>query len=80
MTYYAKSPQKDGTQETVQNHLYKVKKLAGKYGLVFGAETSASLCGIFHDFGKYSPSFQKVLQGTQTNIDHAISGALVKQK
>ena len=75
MVYYAKSPEKDGSQETVQTHLQVVKNLAGEYGKAFGAEKSAELCGLFHDFGKYSPTFQNVLKRTQTGVDHAICGA-----
>ena len=75
MTYYAKSPQQDGRQETVQAHAQAVKALAHTYGKSFGAEIPAELCGLFHDFGKYSSAFQKVLQGTRTGVDHAIGGA-----
>lgn len=73
--YYAKSQRKDGTQETVQEHLQAVETLASTYGKSFGQEIPAGLCGLFHDFGKYSPDFQNVLKRTQTGIDHAISGA-----
>ena len=76
MTYYAKSPQRDGTQETVREHTQKVKVLAQTYGKSFGEEISAGLCGVFHDFGKYSSAFQQVLQGTRTGVDHAIAGAV----
>ena len=75
MIYYAKSLQKDGTQETVKEHLQIVASLAQKYGKAFSAEIPAGLCGLFHDFGKYSPDFQKVLQGTKSGVDHAIGGA-----
>ena len=75
MMYYAKSPQKGGTQETVREHLQAVETLAQTYGESFGAGTPAGLCGLFHDFGKYSAAFQKVLLGTQTGVDHAIGGA-----
>ena len=75
MEYYAKSPDKDGIQETVQAHLQAVKTLAGEYGRVWGEEKAAELCGLFHDFGKYSLAFQNVLKGAQTGIDHAICGA-----
>ena len=75
MTYYAKSPDKDGTQETVQAHLKAVKALAGEYGRAWGEEKTAELCGLFHDFGKYSLAFQNVLKGTEIGIDHAICGA-----
>ena len=73
--YYAKSPQKGGTQETVREHLQAVETLAQTYGESFGAGTPAGLCGLIHDFGKYSAAFQKVLLGTQTGVDHAIGGA-----
>lgn len=46
----------------------------------FGKEISlpmtAWLCGIFHDFGKYSVLFQNVLNGTAGGIGHAICGAV----
>ena len=73
--YYAKSSQKDGTGETVREHLQAVETLARIYGKAFDAEIPADLCGLFHDFGKYSAAFQKVLQGTQTGVDHATGGA-----
>ena len=75
MIYYAKSSQKDGTGETVREHLQAVETLARIYGKAFDAEIPADLCGLFHDFGKYSAAFQRVLQGTQTGVDHAIGGA-----
>lgn len=75
MIYYAKSSQKDDAQETVKKHLQAVGSLAQIYGKTFEAEIPAGLCGLFHDFGKYSSAFQKVLQGTQSGIDHAISSA-----
>lgn len=75
MTYYAKSPRQDGTQETVREHLQAVKAIAQTYGRSFDAEIAAGLCGLFHDFGKYSSAFQKVLQGTEEGVDHAVSGA-----
>ena len=76
MDYYAKSPRADGTRETVEQHLMSVAALAGQYGAAFGEMESAYLCGLFHDFGKYSEAFQNVLRGTQTGIDHAICGAV----
>lgn len=75
MTYYAKSSQQDGIQQTVREHTQAVKKLAQTYGKAFGAEIPAALCALFHDFGKYSLGFQQVLQGTRTGVDHAIGGA-----
>ena len=49
MTYYAKSSQQDGIQQTVREHTQAVKKLAQTYGKAFGAEIPAALCALFFD-------------------------------
>ncbi|MCD7854095.1 MAG: CRISPR-associated endonuclease Cas3'' [Clostridiales bacterium] len=72
--YYAKSPRADGSQETVGKHCRKVSELAAAYGSEFGQGDEAALCGLFHDFGKYSKDFQDVLNGTKTGVDHAVCG------
>lgn len=74
--YYAKSPQADGHQPFVKEHLEAVSKLAGHFGAVFGCQAEAMIAGKFHDFGKYSVLFQDgVLPGLRQHIDHAICGA-----
>ena len=73
--YYAKSKRKDGTQEFVNKHLEKVSEKAGVFGEQIGSRKTAELCGKLHDFGKYSKSFQDVLEGKRTHIDHALCGA-----
>lgn len=74
-TYYAKSKRSDGTQVTVKEHLSAVSEYAAKYGADAGIDAEARLAGLFHDFGKYSDSFQDVLLGLRRNIDHAACGA-----
>lgn len=74
-TYYAKSRDASGHQETNREHLQKVSSLAEQYGREIGRSEEARLCGLLHDFGKYSHKFQDVLSGTRTGIDHAIGGA-----
>ena len=74
-TYYAKSKRSDGTQVTVREHLSAVSEYAAKYGVAAGIDAEARLAGLFHDFGKYSDSFQDVLLGLRRNIDHAACGA-----
>ena len=74
MEYYAKSPNLQGYQETVKEHLQRVAALAREYGKALGSEDITELAGHVHDFGKYSPSFQDVLAGTRTGVDHAASG------
>lgn len=73
--YYAKSKREDGTQELLRDHLSKVSELAGEFGEQIHSRKSAELCGKLHDFGKYSESFQGVLEGRCSHIDHAVCGA-----
>ncbi len=73
--YFAKSRSSCGIQKTVKEHLCDVAQKAGEYGEVFGRKKEAALCGQLHDFGKYSDAFQRVLNGTAHNIDHAVCGA-----
>ena len=73
--YYAKSPDMDGFQETNQSHLLKTSHLAQQFGAEIHRADEARLCGLLHDFGKYSQRFQDVLKGTASGVDHAIGGA-----
>ena len=75
MEYYAKSKNLQGYQETVKEHLQKVSALAREYGEALGLAEAAELEGLVHDFGKYTASFQDVLKGTRTGVDHAMGGA-----
>ena len=75
MIYYAKSPNSQGYQQTVKEHLLAVAELAQKFGADIGLEAAAELAGQTHDFGKYSQAFQEVLSGTRIGIDHAMGGA-----
>lgn len=75
MEYHAKSPNPQGYQETVKDHLQEVAAFAQKYGEALGLADAAKLEGQVHDFGKYTQRFQNVLEGIETGIDHAIGGA-----
>ena len=66
MIYYAKSPNSQGYQQTVKEHLQAVAELAQKFGTPMGLATAAKLAGQTHDFGKYSQAFQEVLRGIRT--------------
>lgn len=72
MTYYAKSTP---TWVTNKEHLSKVSDLAYKFGIEIDMPEAAGIAGQFHDVGKYGESFQQVLLGTKTGIDHAFSSA-----
>ena len=75
MEYYAKSKNPQGHQEAVKEHLQKAAALAREYGEALGLADVAELEGLVHDFGKYTKSFQDVLKGTRTGVDHAMGGA-----
>lgn len=76
MIYYAKSPNSQGYQQTVKEHLLVVAERAQKFGTPIGLDTAAELAGQTHDFGKYSQAFQEVLRGIRTGgVDHAMGGA-----
>lgn len=74
--FYAKSPLGDGRQPTVAEHLRGVAELAGKFGKDVRMPEAAYLAGQFHDFGKYSDAFQRVLRREESRIDHAVGGAV----
>lgn len=75
MAYYAKSVLDNGRQPTVAEHLRAVMALAEAFGTDVGMRDEARLAAAFHDFGKYSEDFQKVIRGEKTGVDHAIAGA-----
>ena len=74
ITFYAKSSA-DGKQISVRQHLSEVATQAEEFAASFEASKAARLAGLFHDFGKYSEAFQKVLTGERQRIDHAVCGA-----
>lgn len=73
--YYAKSRLKNGRQPTVLEHIQDVAVQAARFGSQFGREEEARAAGLFHDAGKYSDAFQKVLERERGGVDHAFSGA-----
>ena len=74
--FYAKS-EHNGIQPTVRDHLAAVAEAAGQFAAAFDCEREAYFAGLFHDFGKYSQSFQDVLKHKRDGIDHAVCGAVV---
>ena len=80
MIYFAKSVLASGSQPTVQEHLEKVSSLASRFGEDLSMKEEAALAGLFHDFGKYSLQFQRVLSGDAFHVDHALPGAVFLSK
>ena len=76
-TYYSKSANIHHGRITAMEHLENVQNLSHVFGADVGMPNSAALAGLFHDFGKYSPAFQGVLDGTVQHVDHAFAGAVM---
>lgn len=60
---------------TNREHCERVSELAEKFGAEIYKPNEAYIAGLFHDFGKYSNTFDDVLNGIRKNIDHAFPGA-----
>ncbi|TRW97855.1 CRISPR-associated endonuclease Cas3'' [Paracoccus sp. M683] len=75
--YYAHS----GTREDradwqiLCNHLEACAALAGDRGRSLGLKNAARIAGLFHDFGKYDPAFDRILCGENVRVDHSTAGA-----
>ena len=75
--YYAHTtddPDKHDWQ-LLRNHLQNVADIASQFADTFGAGDLAYAGGILHDIGKYSPEFQRRLEGANIRVDHSTAGA-----
>lgn len=62
--------------QTVYAHLTGTAELAATFAAAFDAEKTAYRCGILHDIGKYSDSFQRRINGSGERVDHSTAGAI----
>lgn len=75
MMYLAHISEDRSREQTLKDHLEETAKLAGDFASVFECKEWGEGCGLFHDVGKYSDSFQKRLHGGPIT-DHATAGAV----
>ena len=75
-TYYAGHKNQNGEWQSLKDHLIGTAKLAEKFGQDIGYPDLAYFCGLYHDLGKYSDDFQKVLEKTKHGVDHTSAGAI----
>lgn len=61
--------------QTLKDHLLRVAALAWERAERLGLAPAAYIAGLFHDLGKYSPAFQRRLDGDPTPVDHSTAGA-----
>ena len=55
----AHSKGKDGTRQTLQEHLSNVAALAAEYATAWGAQDAATFIGLTHDLGKLKATWQE---------------------
>ena len=75
--YYAHStPNPDKSYwQLLSVHLKNVATLSRNFADDFNAGELAYATGLLHDLGKYSPDFQKRLEGSGIRVDHSTAGA-----
>ncbi|MGI6225371.1 MAG: CRISPR-associated helicase Cas3' [Peptococcales bacterium] len=78
--YLGHSKNKFGLEEPLIDHLKEVAKYAAQFASSWGGQDEAFVTGLMHDLGKYSEKFQKVLEGTEFQVDHATPGAVAMLK
>lgn len=76
--YYAHStlnPDKSDWQY-LKTHLENVADRSKEFANDFHAGELAYVSGLLHDLGKYSPEFQKRLEGEKMHVDHSTAGSI----
>jgi len=91
MNYYAHSleGQPPGKWQPLDEHLRNVSELASEFARPFGGEEWARMAGLWHDLGKYSDAFQKMLcdaNGVESHLEtkpgkvvHSVAGGHLAQ-
>ncbi len=62
--------------QLLHDHLKNVATISQEFAHDFNAGELAYTSGLLHDLGKYSPEFQRRLEGTAIHVDHSTAGAL----
>lgn len=76
MRFYAHSYGSDKSRwQTIKEHLENTANLARAIGSDTGLSEFAYIAALLHDIGKYSPVFQRKLNGAHIKVDHSTAGA-----
>ena len=62
-------------EQALSEHLYGTAEHAAGFASAFGAAEWGYLCGLLHDIGKYSETFQARVRGSDRRVDHATAGS-----
>ncbi|MDD7300792.1 MAG: CRISPR-associated endonuclease Cas3'', partial [Eubacteriales bacterium] len=74
MKEYFAHKAEDGRKQTLLDHSEGTAERAAKFAESFGFAEEASAGGKFHDAGKYSPIFQRRLDGGKESYEHSSAG------
>lgn len=74
-----KNPDKSDWQP-LKDHLTNVAEISQQFANDFNAGELAYASGLLHDLGKYSPEFQRRLEGANIHVDHSTAGAIAAGK
>src|SRR3974390_3494178 len=76
----------DGRIHLLADHLNETANLAAQFAAAFGASEWGYLAGLWHDLGKYSEEFQRMIRSAHglapkpakvaTKVNHSTAGAL----
>lgn len=78
--YYSRSENDNGEKEELKYHLKKVRKLCREFACEFDEGVDGEWLGTFHDAGKASDNFQKILDKTEHYMNHEAAGACILYK
>ncbi|MCC4767038.1 CRISPR-associated helicase Cas3' [Methanosarcina sp. DH1] len=80
--YYAHSTDRQDKSDwqPLKVHLENVADIASGFSREFNAEQFGYASGLLHDIGKYSPEFQRRLDGVKIRVDHSTAGAQEARK
>ena len=76
-TYIAHSENLKGEKQTLKEHCISVSKFMREFALSDSFADLYEFCGLIHDMGKYSDSFQKYISGQGSKTRHSIYGAIL---
>jgi CRISPR-associated endonuclease/helicase Cas3 len=76
---YIAHVRKDGTKQSVEDHLSEVGDIASKLAAKIGVSSAGELIGLLHDFGKFSMEFQEYI-GSATGLINPDEDAFVDFK
>ena len=77
MKKYFAHKTEDERKQTILAHAEGTAGRASKFSESFGFAEEAHACGRFHDAGKYSPIFQRRLEGSAESYEHSSAGMYI---